>query len=251
MLSLEPARLSFDANGIPYSEAFGDVYHSAAGGLGQSRHVFLAGNDLPARWRNRRRFVILETGFGLGLNFLATWLEWLNDPLRCSELHFVSVEKHPFRLDDLVRVHGAWPELSSVATELHRHWPTLVPGFHRLELAERRLVLTLGLGDAEKLLPELDGQADAFYLDGFSPARNPELWSGQLCRCLARLAAPGATLATWSVAGALRRALGEANFVVLKRPGFAAKRHMLAGRFVHREAHRHGEAGAHRQAVDG
>jgi tRNA 5-methylaminomethyl-2-thiouridine biosynthesis bifunctional protein len=236
VLPLEPARLILDADGTPFSEVYGDVYHSADGGYAQSCHVFLAGNGLPARWQRKKRFVILETGFGLGLNFLATWLEWLNDPLRCDELQFVSVEKHPFRVDDLVRAHAAWPELSIVAAELHRCWPALVPGFHQLKLAERRLTLTLGFGEAAKLLSWLEAPVDAFYLDGFSPARNPKLWSPEICRSLARLAVPGATLATWSVAGEVRRALSDANFVVHKLPGFSSKRQMLVGRYCGAEA---------------
>ena len=142
----------------------------------------------------------------------AMGLEWLNDPLRCAELQFVSVEKHPFRADELASAHAAWPELSSVAAELHRCWPALVPGFHRLELVERRLTLTLGFGEAAQLLSRIETPVDAFYLDGFSPARNPELWSPEICRSLASLAVPGATLATWSVAGEVRRALTAAKF---------------------------------------
>lgn len=236
VLRLEPADLILDANGTPFSEVYGDVYHPAAGGYAQSRHVFLAGNGLPARWQQKKRFVILETGFGLGVNFLATWLEWLNDPLRCDELQFVSVEKHPFPVNDLARAHAAWPELSFVAAELHRCWPALVPGFHQLKLAERRLTLTLGLGDAAMLLSRLETPVDAFYLDGFSPARNPELWSPEIFRLLARLAVPGATLATWSVAGKVRRALGDVNFAVRKRSGFANKRQMLVGQYCVGEA---------------
>lgn len=98
MTPLQPARLEFAADGTPYSAAFGDVYHSAHGGPAQARHVFLGGNDLPRRWQGRDRFVILETGFGLGLNFLAAWQAWQDDPQRCRRLHFVSFEKHPLSL---------------------------------------------------------------------------------------------------------------------------------------------------------
>src|ERR1700682_778804 len=108
--ALVPARLAFQ-EGIPYSEAFGDVYHSAAGGPAQSRHVFLAGNGLPGRWARRDRFVILETGFGLGLTLLATWQAWRADPLRCCRLHFVSIEACPFSVSDLRTLHESYPEL--------------------------------------------------------------------------------------------------------------------------------------------
>lgn len=239
MVHIEPARLAFGPDGTPFSETFGDVYHSASGGPDQARHVFLAGNGLPERWQGRERFVILETGFGLGLNFLATWAAWKNDPRRCRRLHFVSVEKHPFTAADLETAHKAWPEFALLAAELRRHWPFLVPGVHRLNLDGGRVVLTLVFGDAVEVLRRLDAGADAFYLDGFSPAKNPDLWSPQLFRALARLAAPGATLATWSVAGGVREALAGAEFDLERRPGFAGKRQMLAGRYRSRKPATH------------
>lgn len=228
-LRIEPAQLSFNPEGLPVSENYGDVYHSSAGGHAQAHHVFLAGNDLPARWQGKERFTILETGFGLGVNFLATWLVWANDPQACRELHFVSLEKHPFTAADLVVAHTAWPEFADLVAELHSKWPPLVAGEHRVELAGGRVILQLIFSDAMVALAELNAAVDAFYLDGFSPARNPELWSPALCRSLALQANPGATLATWSVAGSVRRALAAAGFSVRKRPGFASKRQMLTG----------------------
>ena len=186
-MQLEPARLTFDAGGVPVSEVYGDVYHSAAGGHAQARHVFLAGNGLPVRWQDRACFVILETGFGLGLNFLATWLAWRSDRHASNHLHFISFEKHPFTAADLLVAHSAWPEFSAIAEELRRKWPPLVAGEHRLELEGGRLILRLVFGDAIDTLPLLDEVVDALYLDGFSPAKNPELWSPELCRLLARL----------------------------------------------------------------
>jgi tRNA 5-methylaminomethyl-2-thiouridine biosynthesis bifunctional protein len=230
--SIEPAVLTFNIDALPISSVFDDVYHSAAGAQAQARHVFLAGNGLPGRWQGRTGFTILETGFGLGLNFLATWLAWQGDPQRCRTLHFVSLEKYPFHAADLALAQAAWPEFAPLADELRRHWPALEAGAHRLELAGGALVLTLHFGDAVDTLPRLLGPVDAFYLDGFSPARNPELWSPALCASLARLALPGATLATWSVAGSVRRALAAAGFAVFKRPGFAGKRQMLVGRYA-------------------
>src|SRR6266581_41532 len=227
---LAPARLAFQ-EGIPYSEAFGDVYHSASGGHAQARHVFLAGNDLPARWAGRGRFVILETGFGLGLNFLATWQAWRRDPARCGRLHFVSVEKHPFSLQDLRALHERYPELRQEAAELHARWPVLVPGGHRAELEGGRVVLTLFFADI-KLLRELRLAADAIYLDGFSPAKNPEMWSAALLRAVSRLAATGATAATWSVASSVRHALEATGFAVEKRKGFGDKKEMLVARIL-------------------
>ena len=231
-ITLEPAQLIIDDEGTPISETYGDIYHSAAGGDAQARHVFLAGNGLPARWQGRENFTILETGFGLGINFMATWLAWRNDSSRCATLQFISLEKHPFSVSDLAVAHAAWPEFAPLAKEVQEHWPSLVAGEHRLELDGGRVILTLVFGDAVETLPALETTVDAFYLDGFSPARNPDLWSPALCRSLAHLAVEGATLATWSVAGPVRRALIDAGFVVEKRRGFAGKRQMLVGRYV-------------------
>ena len=248
---LQAARLEFAPDGTPRSSLFDDIYHSVHGGLAQARHVFIAGNDLPQRWRQQDRFVILETGFGLGLNFLATWQAWRADPQACRRLHFVSCEKHPFTAADLARAHAAWPELAALAEELRAAWPPLIPGIHRLHLAAGRVILTLVFGDAAQRLRTLDAAVDAFYLDGFSPARNPELWTPELCRALARLAAPGATLATWSVAGHLREALAAVEFDLEKRPGFAGKRQMLQGRFRSRRPSRHAPPAERRALVIG
>jgi tRNA 5-methylaminomethyl-2-thiouridine biosynthesis bifunctional protein len=226
--ALVPARLAFQ-EGIPYSEAFGDLYHSAAGGPAQSRHVFLAGNGLPGRWAGRERFVILETGFGLGLNFLTTWQAWRADPSRCRRLHFVSIEACPFSLYDLRTVHEGYPELRDEAAALHSRWPMLVPGMHRLEFDAGNVVLTLYFADIKRLRA-LRLAADAIYLDGFAPAKNPDMWSPQSLRAVSRLAAPGATAATWSVAASVRGALEETGFIVEKRPGFGFKREMLVAR---------------------
>jgi tRNA 5-methylaminomethyl-2-thiouridine biosynthesis bifunctional protein len=226
--ALVPARLAFH-DGIPYSETFGDLYHSAAGGPEQARHVFLAGNSLPARWAGRERFVILETGFGFGLNFLVTWQAWRRDPARCGRLHYVALEKHPYALQDLRTLHARYPGLESEAAELHSRWPLLVPGGHRAQLDDGQVILTVFFSDI-KIARDLRLAADAFYLDGFAPDRNPEMWSPQLMRSLSRLAAPGATAATWSVAAPVREALEATGFAVEKRPGFGHKRDMLVAR---------------------
>ena len=222
--ALSPASLAF-RDGTPYSAAYGDVYHSAAGGPAQARHVFLGGNSLPRRWAGRSRFVILETGFGFGLNFLATWQAWRRDPQRCARLHYVAIEKHPFMLPELQVLHGKY-EFQAEAAELHARWPVLVPGAHRLELDGGRVVLTLFFGDVA-IARDLRLAADAFYLDGFAPAKNPDMWSPQLLRALSRLAAAGATAATWSVASTVRHALEATGFAIEKRSGFGEKKEML------------------------
>lgn len=230
--ALRPARLAFAADGTPHSDAFGDVYHSAEGGPGQACHVFLAGNGLPGRWRGRRLFTVLEIGFGFGLNFLVTWDAWRSDAERCQRLHFVSVEKHPFTRHDLEQLHARHPEFAALAGQLHASWPMLVPGVHRLEFEGGRVVLTLALADATRDLRELRLAADAVFLDGFDPRRNPELWSPELIKVVARACAPGATAATWSAATSVREALRGAGFEVEKRPGFAKKRDMLSARLI-------------------
>jgi tRNA 5-methylaminomethyl-2-thiouridine biosynthesis bifunctional protein len=170
-----PGRLERDADGLPHSAEFGDVYHPRQGALAQARQVFLAGNGLPARWRGREQFVVLETGFGLGNNFLATWQAWRDDPQRPDHLHFLSVEARPLRRDDL----AAEPRgegLAPLAAELAAAWPPLTCNLHRLSFEAGRVQLLLALGDVGDWLPQLVARVDAFFLDGFSPARNPRMW---------------------------------------------------------------------------
>jgi len=229
-----PATLSFDASGNPFSTQFSDIYHSADSAAGQARHVFLRGNDLPARWAGARVFAIVETGFGIGLNFLATWQAWRDDPRRCARLHFVSIERWPFAQADLATLHARYPEFTALSSQLLAAWPPLVPGMHRLHFDDEKVTLTLVFDEAIEAARGLSVAADAFYLDGFAPDRNPAMWSAPLLKMLARLAAPGATVATYSAAGAVRDALVAAGFVVEKRSGFGRKRDMLAGRYAPR-----------------
>ncbi len=223
-----PAAPAFDAAGTPYSPEYRDVYHSADSGPGQARHVFLGGNALPERWAGARVFTIVETGFGLGLNFLATWQAWRADPARPERLHFVSIEKHPFAREGLATLHARYPELAPLAAELQAQWPLLVPGLHRLHFEGGRVTLTLALADVADVLPRLRLAADAIYLDGFAPDRNPEMWAISVMKALARIAHPGATAATYATARAVREALAVAGFAPELRPGFGRKRQMLA-----------------------
>lgn len=249
-----------DGREVPYSAQYGDVYHAAAGARAQAEHVFLKGNDLPARWQKRDRFVILETGFGLGNNFLATWMAWRRDAHRCTRLVFISIEKHPLSREDMARVHATQcaeandVEAALLADRLCRAWPPLTPGLHVLDFDERPgdplpgagagagaeagavpgVTLLLGLGDVAALLPSIVASVDAFYLDGFAPSKNPQMWDERLLSRLNRCAAPGATAATWSAARALRDGLTAAGFEVRKHPGFAGKRDMVSARYAPR-----------------
>ncbi|MDE1181337.1 bifunctional tRNA (5-methylaminomethyl-2-thiouridine)(34)-methyltransferase MnmD/FAD-dependent 5-carboxymethylaminomethyl-2-thiouridine(34) oxidoreductase MnmC [Paraburkholderia sp.] len=232
---LIPATLAFRDNGTPFSPRHNDIYHSAVGALAQAEYVFLQGNQLPERWQRKRVFTVLETGFGMGINFLATWAAWRADPLRCERLHFVSIEKHPFFPDDLRRAYSvtvADTSIAALGVELADAWPMLVPGTHRLEFDGGRVTLTLLFGDATDLLPTLWLRADAFYLDGFSPSKNPELWTPPVFKSLARLAADEATFSTYTSAGDVKRALLQSGFEYKKVDGFGWKRAMLVGRFA-------------------
>jgi tRNA 5-methylaminomethyl-2-thiouridine biosynthesis bifunctional protein len=249
--ALVPARFTDNGDGALRSPEYDDIYHAAAGALAQCRHVFLDGNRLPERWRARDRFTVIETGFGSGLNFLATWVAWRDDPARCGRLAFVSVEKHPFSGEDLRAIHRRWPELAALSQQLLEAWPPPVPGFHRLNLDDDRVGLTLLFGDAPVVLPQLRAQADAFYLDGFAPSKNPAMWSPAVFRQVGRLAAEGATAATWSVAAIVRDGLREAGFACKRQPGFADKREMLVARRERKAAAPFAEAPARHAIVVG
>lgn len=231
---IHPAALAFDASGTPFSEKFGDVYHSAQSGPDQARHVFLHGNDLPHRWAGTRLFTIVETGFGLGLNFMATCAAWRSDPERSERLHFVSVERHPFVRDDLATLHARYPEFKRQSAGICAAWPPTIAGVHRLHLDDERITLTLVFADVIEALRDLSLGADAFYLDGFAPDRNPAMWSPAVMKALAHLARPGATLATYTTARAVRDALAAAGFAVERAIGYGRKREMLTGRFAPR-----------------
>ncbi|MGQ5523206.1 bifunctional tRNA (5-methylaminomethyl-2-thiouridine)(34)-methyltransferase MnmD/FAD-dependent 5-carboxymethylaminomethyl-2-thiouridine(34) oxidoreductase MnmC [Chitinimonas sp. PSY-7] len=232
---IQAAKLELTADGIPYSSTFDDVYHTKDGGLAQVHNVFMAGNGLPERWRQQHAFTICETGFGLGLSFLATWAAWRADAERSERLHFVSCELHPYTATDLstlyIQLFADEPALRELGTQLVQVWPMLMPGIHRLELDGGLVTLTLLFGDALHWLTKLAARVDAFYLDGFSPSKNPQLWQLPLFKQFTRLAANGATLATYTVAGTVRRGLEHAGFTVERQPGFGSKRQMLVGQF--------------------
>ncbi|WP_374324984.1 bifunctional tRNA (5-methylaminomethyl-2-thiouridine)(34)-methyltransferase MnmD/FAD-dependent 5-carboxymethylaminomethyl-2-thiouridine(34) oxidoreductase MnmC [Aquipseudomonas alcaligenes] len=237
MSDLRNAQLDWNDQGQPLSRQFGDVYFSRDDGLGETRHVFLAGNDLPARFAALpagARQVIGETGFGTGLNFLCAWQ--LFDQLAPADacLHFVSVEKYPLTAADLQRALALWPELAPWSGQLLEQYRAIHPGFQRLVLDGGRVILTLLIGDALQMLPQLDARIDVWFLDGFAPDKNPQMWTPPLFQELARLSAPGASLATFTSKGTVRRDLIEAGFAMRRAPGYGKKWEILCGRF---EAH--------------
>jgi tRNA 5-methylaminomethyl-2-thiouridine biosynthesis bifunctional protein len=234
MSDLRNAQLDWNDQGQPLSRQFGDVYFSRDDGLGETRHVFLAGNDLPARFAALpagSRLVIGETGFGTGLNFLCAWQ--LFDQLAPADacLHFVSVEKYPLTAADLQRALALWPELAPWSGQLLEQYRAIHPGFQRLVLDGGRVILTLLIGDALQMLPQLDARIDVWFLDGFAPDKNPQMWTPPLFQELARLSAPGASLATFTSKGTVRRDLIEAGFAMRRAPGYGKKWEILCGRF--------------------
>lgn len=229
--SIEPATLEW-SDGQPVSSQFGDVYFSRENGLEETRYVFLKQNHLPerfARLSSNETFVVAETGFGTGLNFLATWQAFRNHAPDDAMLHFVSVERYPLTARDLQQALQLWPELADLTGELCQHYPPLVVGNHRLVLDAGRVRLTLYFGDVLEALDELDFCADAWFLDGFAPACNPALWEDQVIAQIRRHSNPGATLATFTAVGRIRRALADTGFAMERIDGFGSKRDMIRG----------------------
>jgi tRNA 5-methylaminomethyl-2-thiouridine biosynthesis bifunctional protein len=231
--AIEPAEVDFSDPLSPRSQRFDDRYHGAGGAFAQAAHVFLAGSGLPGRWQGRDDFTVLETGFGLGNNFLATWAAWRADPQRSQRLRFVSIEKHPLRLADLQQALAGSSE-PALAALLCDAWPPLTPDFHLLTFEDGRVELLLALGDATERLREIVASVDAFFLDGFAPARNPQMWGAGIFKALSRLAAPGATVATWSAARPVRDGLRQAGFDWRRADGIGGKFDITLARFAPR-----------------
>ena len=229
------AQLDWDERGQPLSRSYGDIYFSQENGLEETRYVFLANNDLATRFAalaDGECLNIGETGFGTGLNFLCAWQLFEQQAPAGARLHFVSVEKYPLHHDDLQRALALWPELAPFSAELLTQYRAIHPGFQRLVLAGGRVVLTLLIGDVIEQLPQLDARIDAWFLDGFNPAKNPEMWTPELFAELARLSAPGTTIGTFSSAGRVRRALNEAGFKMKRVPGLGKKWEVAKGLFI-------------------
>jgi len=224
-LAIEFAKVDWEAN-APRSLFFDDIYFSGDG-AGEAEHVFLNGNDLARRFASADRFTIGELGFGSGLNFLSAWALWRRVRKPRSTLHFLSIERFPLCADDLLRAARAWPQFAAQATALALAYPPAAPGFHRLRLDDG-VTLTLGFGDAAACLSVLEARVDAWFLDGFAPSKNPGMWTEAIFRDVARLSAAGATAATFTVAGAVRRGFEAAGFSIEKRTGYGRKREMLA-----------------------
>jgi len=214
-----------DAGRVPVSTQFDDPYYSLGGGLDETRHVFLGGNDLHARFTDDLH--IGELGFGTGLNLLVTWTDWLKQPH--GKLHFTSFEAYPMAKSDMAEALTAFPEVAPLNSILLDKWSA---GDGPVNIAEN-LTLEVIIGDARETLPAWQGRADAWFLDGFSPAKNPALWEPTLLQSVADHTAPNGTAATYSAAGHVRQSLTAAGFNVSRVQGFGRKRHMTTARIAH------------------
>lgn len=223
--------LTWRDDGAPQSILYGDVYFSSDDGLAESQAVYLDGCGLPHAWAERRHFTVGELGFGTGLNIAALLMRWRDNRPPGALLHVFSVEAHLMDVADARRALSRWPQIGPAAGALLAAWPPAIPGFHRIDLPAFGAVLDLAVMGADEALDQWTGQADAWLLDGFSPALNPQMWSPALMLAVANRSAPGARAATFTVAGAVRRALTEAGFVVEKKPGFGRKRERLEAVF--------------------
>ncbi|GAA0870501.1 tRNA (5-methylaminomethyl-2-thiouridine)(34)-methyltransferase MnmD [Brevundimonas basaltis] len=220
-------RLIWTEDGAPRSGRFDDVYFSREDGLAESRAVFLNGCGLPEAWRGRARFTVAELGFGSGLNIAVLLDLWRREAPPGGWLHIFSVEGFPLARDEAARALGTWPELTEPAHALLDAWPAAASGFHRLDLPAFNATLDLAVCEAAQALAQWSGRADAWFLDGFAPAANPGMWSDAVLDGVAARSAPGARVATFTVAGAVRRGLAARGFVVEKRPGHGRKRERL------------------------
>lgn len=233
----EYAKLNFDESGIPISAEFDDIYFSKQDGLAETNYVFIEQNHLPDRWlADIEHFHIGETGFGTGLNFLATWqrLKQTNlvraqrglSPLRVT---FTSFERFPLSQIDLAQALAHWPTLKDLTQPLIEHYPSSFNGSETLIFDDGLMTLTLVIGDVNKQMPTLPSSlgVDAWFLDGFAPSKNPDMWTEVLFKNMARLSAPAATLATFTAAGLVKRGLMSAGFDIKKVKGFGFKREML------------------------
>jgi len=228
---LKPATIQ-RTDGRPHSPLYDDIYFNPTDGLAETRHVFIAGNQLTERWEQHEaeHFCVAETGFGSGLNLLATCQTWKHARDKPRRLTYISTELHPMTMADLRQTHALFPELSPWSERLLRVWPSRRTGFHQLTLSDD-ITLLLLLGDVTACLQQLDAKVDAWFLDGFAPRSNPQMWSDRLFKVMAEHSVEGTTLATYTAAGAVRRGLQAVGFEVQKPPGFGHKREMISARF--------------------
>ena len=224
-MALDPETISFDENDLPFSNRFEDHYYSRNDGRAECDHVFIQGNRVLQRWGEAEKFLIGELGFGTGLNFLETWAQWCETRKQGQHLTFVSVEGFPMNKADATKALAHWPDLAHLSDQLLDQWSDL---FHSIEI-DSQTTLHVHYGRADKILHDFP-KVDAWYLDGFAPAKNPDMWSLELMKLVGEKTKTTGTFASYTAAGWVRRNLEEAGFTVEKRPGFGTKRDMIAGK---------------------
>lgn len=221
--------LSWKAGDQPVSNLYDDMFYSPDDGRAEAEHVFLSGNDFPARWEDGADCHICELGFGTGLNFLEVWRQWRKHRQAGQHLTFTSFEAHPLKATSIDRSHQPWPEIGALSADLLEAWPSDLQRDLTWN-ADEQTVLQVLIGEAGQRVQDLKVEGDAWFLDGFAPSKNPDMWSGQLMMDVFQKTAPGGTFATYTSAGWVRRNLEDAGFAVEKRPGFGRKREMVVGR---------------------
>ncbi|OCJ16195.1 5-methylaminomethyl-2-thiouridine methyltransferase [Rhizobium sp. AC44/96] len=213
---------------MPYSPAFGDHFYCQTDGRLECGHVFLAGNGLPERWQNHASLLIGELGFGTGLNFAETWRQWKQHRVGGQHLHFMSFELYPMQGAEIDRALSHWSEIDTERKALVAAWPEVPEATVRLDLDDQT-TLSVVCGRAIDGVAAADPGFDAWYLDGFAPSRNADMWSQELMQLVCAKTRPGGTFATYAAAGFVRRNLIASGFAVSRRSGFAGKREMLCG----------------------
>ncbi len=240
-MPVQTANVHFDASGTPISSHFGDFYFSTDDGLAEAQFVFIQSNELPSRWltHQHHHFVIAETGFGTGLNFLATWQQFnafkqQNPQSKLQQLHFVTVEKYPLNISDITNSLANWPQLGDLSAKLIEQYPSILPGCHRLIFDNGAVILDLWIGDVKDTLPQLfhgkSGFVDAWYLDGFAPSKNADMWCTEVFQSIVKLTKNNGTIATFTSARLVKDGLKDAGFTLKKISGFGKKREMLTGK---------------------
>jgi len=224
-------KILWDERGNPYNEEYGDCYFDNTNGLEESRYVFLEGNNLPQAWANKDDFCIGECGFGTGLNLLAIWDLFLTCKATPKRLHYYTFEGFPLLIDELQTAHKLWPSLENLAHRVHLAYPQNPQnGIYELDFSPLHVKLVIGM--APKAIDAFDKPIDAWFLDGFAPSKNPQMWSDELFESIAKHSKKDSTFASFSVASKVRKGLKKAGFDVRKKPGFGRKREMLCGSYL-------------------
>ncbi|MFW5440739.1 MAG: tRNA (5-methylaminomethyl-2-thiouridine)(34)-methyltransferase MnmD [Methylophilaceae bacterium] len=224
------AKLKWDKQ-QPYSLDFDDVYYSSANGLAETEYVFIQHNQLDERFTNLQtiEFIIIETGFGTGLNYFSAIQHFINHAPANTTLRFISIERYPLHPEDFMKANQHWPMFSDLVSALQTAYEQLKDGLNQLSLCDGRIQLDLWIGDVSECLPKIQTAADAWFLDGFAPSKNSDMWSAQLFDQIKRLSKSNTTFATFTSAGKVRRQLQRIGFQVNKTKGFGKKREMLFG----------------------